>query len=154
MKRRKILTWLGLGFGLSWFSNTLTGCSENSTTGTGEMTNQATSSSASTVNPEGYLKVGSTQELKTQQRLIFEQDNGDSLLVIQNKDDAAKVYAVDSRCSHRGCQVDWNADTQEIVCPCHGSTFKANGEAIAGPTKEPLKSFDAKIEGEDILVKV
>ena len=153
MKRRKILTWLGLGFSLSWLNKTLTGCSETSTTGTSEINIQANSSIGS-VNPEGYLKVGSIQELKTQERLIVKQSNGESLLVIQTKDDAAKVYAVDSRCSHQGCQVDWNTDTQKIICPCHGSTFKANGEAIAGAANEPLKSFEAKIEGEDILIKV
>jgi cytochrome b6-f complex iron-sulfur subunit len=47
-------------------------------------------------------------------------------------------YALSAVCTHLGCLSNWKADTGEIVCPCHGSTFRRDGTVTSGPAPEPL----------------
>lgn len=50
-------------------------------------------------------------------------------------------YAISSICTHLGCNVRWNAERGGFDCPCHGSTFDANGKNTGGPAPKPLKWF-------------
>lgn len=47
-------------------------------------------------------------------------------------------YALSAVCTHLGCLTVYKADTGEIACPCHGSTFRKDGTAIAGPAPQAL----------------
>jgi len=47
-------------------------------------------------------------------------------------------YALSAVCTHLGCLSTWKADTAEIACPCHGSTFRRDGTVTSGPAPEPL----------------
>ncbi len=47
-------------------------------------------------------------------------------------------YALSAVCTHLGCLTVYKAESGEIACPCHGSTFRRDGTAIAGPAPRPL----------------
>jgi len=47
-------------------------------------------------------------------------------------------YAMSSICTHLGCMTVWKQDPGVIACPCHGSTFRPDGEVIGGPAPRPL----------------
>ncbi|MFZ0212398.1 MAG: ubiquinol-cytochrome c reductase iron-sulfur subunit [Candidatus Acidiferrales bacterium] len=47
-------------------------------------------------------------------------------------------YAMSSICTHLGCMTVWKQDSGVIACPCHGSTFRQDGEVIGGPAPRPL----------------
>jgi cytochrome b6-f complex iron-sulfur subunit len=49
--------------------------------------------------------------------------------------------------------VNWKADQNAFICPCHDSKFAADGQLLEGPAEEPLKRYEAKLEGQTILVK-
>ena len=55
------------------------------------------------------------------------------------KDADGTVYAVDIRCPHLGCQLEWNPDEKSWDCPCHGSRFDFCGELISGPAQSDIK---------------
>ena len=55
------------------------------------------------------------------------------------RDDASHLTVLSSICPHLGCPVNWYPDRKEFICPCHGGTFNANGQHIAGP---PPRSMD------------
>ena len=55
------------------------------------------------------------------------------------KDEQGTVYAVDIRCPHLGCQLEWNPEERSWDCPCHGSRFDYRGRLISGPAQEDLR---------------
>lgn len=58
--------------------------------------------------------------------------------------------AVSTRCMHQGCQVEPVAG--HLICPCHGSEYSNDGAVLKGPTRLPLRSFPASIEGDAVVI--
>jgi Rieske Fe-S protein len=54
-------------------------------------------------------------------------------------------------CPHEGCEVDWNAERREFLCPCHDSVFSAEGARLSGPAQSDLAQFPARTVGGDAL---
>lgn len=48
------------------------------------------------------------------------------------------IHAVDVRCPHLGCQLEWNPDEKSWDCPCHGSRFDYKGNWLCGPAQESI----------------
>jgi cytochrome b6-f complex iron-sulfur subunit len=42
----------------------------------------------------------------------------------------------------------------EYICPCHGAKFAGDGKVLGGPASASLKTYTAKIDGDQVLVKV
>jgi Rieske Fe-S protein len=59
--------------------------------------------------------------------------------------DSGGVYAMTLTCTHAGCEA--NVSGQEIICPCHGSTFDANGNVVSGPAPAALEHFAVSEDG-------
>jgi cytochrome b6-f complex iron-sulfur subunit len=158
MKRRKFATWLGLGSIVSWLTTAIAACTNNNSPSTQATISPKTptssaSSAPSPVRVGDFIKVGTVQELQKEGRLMLKEGQT-SVMVMNNPTKPGSVYAIDSICTHQGCAVDWNGDKKQIVCPCHGSTFNADGTVIQGAATKPLKSYEAKLEGDTILVKI
>lgn len=157
MKRRKFFTWLGLGSIGSWLATAIAACTNNNTPTQGSATTQTPASggakSPSLTKVGDFVRAGTVTELTKQGRLMVK-DGNTSLMVMSNPTKPGSVYAIDSVCTHQGCAVDWDGDKKQIICPCHGSTFNADGTVIKGAATKPLKSYEAKIDGDSILVKI
>jgi len=53
-------------------------------------------------------------------------------------------------CTHTGCTVA--PDTDELKCPCHGSTYDlATGKNTGGPAPSPLAKFDVAVQDGKIM---
>lgn len=62
-------------------------------------------------------------------------------------------YAVDTRCTHRGCIVDaYSAPDFAMICPCHGSHYSYRGEVISGPAVENLQRYVTDYDGLDTVI--
>jgi glycine/D-amino acid oxidase-like deaminating enzyme/nitrite reductase/ring-hydroxylating ferredoxin subunit len=55
------------------------------------------------------------------------------------RDEDGSLMAVSTRCTHLGCQVNWNAAERSWDCPCHGSRFAPSGEVLHGPAVHRLE---------------
>ncbi|MBI4261193.1 MAG: FAD-dependent oxidoreductase [Actinobacteria bacterium] len=67
---------------------------------------------------------------------------GRRLAVFKGEDGA--LVALDPKCTHMGCTVDWNQTERTWDCPCHGSRFAVDGAVIQGPAKRSLEPADGR----------
>lgn len=66
---------------------------------------------------------------------------------------AGQIQAFQAICTHEGCSV--MPREKKLFCPCHSAEFDPeSGKAIVGPAREPLKTVDAVINGQNITLTV
>lgn len=64
-----------------------------------------------------------------------------------------QLTAFSAECPHLGCHIrEWNGDY--LQCPCHGSRFDADGNAIRGPAGSALRKLDITETGEAAFITV
>lgn len=56
-------------------------------------------------------------------------------------------------CTHLGCQVFFDRQAQQYVCPCHGSHFSVDGARTAGPAPRGLDTLPSKIDNGALMVQ-
>ena len=78
----------------------------------------------------------SIQELAPGEGDIVQHD-GNKVAGYRSED--GTLVAVSTRCTHLGCQVNWNAAERSWDCPCHGSRFAPDGRVLHGPAVHRLE---------------
>jgi len=66
-----------------------------------------------------------------------------------------QTLVLSNKCTHLGCHVNWDAETQEYICPCHDAQFGINGEVLGGPPPRPLDQYSGdqvKVEDGTLLI--
>ena len=76
--------------------------------------------------------------------------SGKRVLVLQNA--AQEILAVDAKCTHEGCTVQYLPAESAIWCACHNGHFDLNGQNIAGPPPKPLESYVVNARGNQLVV--
>lgn len=66
--------------------------------------------------------------------------NGKKVGIYKESDE--KFYAVDTKCTHLGCQLEWNPDEKSFDCPCHGSRFDYTGKLIDNPAQSDIETYN------------
>lgn len=150
MNRRSFLSWVSLGWLASFLPVAIAACSPNST----ETSLPETSATDSTPpRADGFQEVGTVEQLDRTGKIMNKKFAAGPMLIIRNPDAVDEILAVNPMCTHQGCTVEWEVDKQRFYCPCHSSEFAPNGTAIKAPAREPLKTYEAKIEGNKVIVK-
>ena len=57
------------------------------------------------------------------------------------KDEGGYLHTINPKCSHLGCELQWNQDELTWDCPCHGSRFNYKGELIDNPAMEGIEKL-------------
>lgn len=72
--------------------------------------------------------------------------------IIVTRSAGSVFHAVSSYCTHMGCTVNtFDASQGVLVCPCHGSQFKADGSVAKNPATEPLARYATQFDGASLL---
>jgi cytochrome b6-f complex iron-sulfur subunit len=64
-----------------------------------------------------------------------------------------EIRARSARCTHLGCAVRFERTARELVCPCHGGRFAADGRVLAGPPPSPLARFEVTDAGDAVVIE-
>jgi quinol---cytochrome c reductase iron-sulfur subunit, bacillus type len=65
-----------------------------------------------------------------------------------------QVRAMHSTCTHLGCRTSYDAESKQIVCPCHGGVYDIDGQVVAGPPPAPLPQLNARVEDGTVFVQI
>ncbi|MCP6760531.1 MAG: ubiquinol-cytochrome c reductase iron-sulfur subunit [Fischerella sp. CENA71] len=143
MNRREFIGWVGVGSLASSLPVVIAACSSQT-------------KSESTTNPvraDGFQVVGKVTDLDKNGQLLNEEIAVGKVLVIKDSANTSNLIAVNPTCTHKGCIVGWNKGQNAFVCPCHGSKYASDGKVINGPADQPLSTYTAKVEDNEVLVK-
>ncbi len=136
MDRRKFFKSSGALCGLAVFGSVafLEGCQKSSTVAQGPNVNfnldlnQSANASLNTVGGSVAL-------------------NG---VVVANSE--GTFIAVSQACTHQGCDVFYNNNHKEFVCPCHDGIFSTDGSVLSGPPPSALKSYNVSKNGSILTI--
>jgi 3-phenylpropionate/trans-cinnamate dioxygenase ferredoxin subunit len=64
-------------------------------------------------------------------------------------------HAFDDTCTHMACSLaDGDLEETTVICPCHGSEFDVtSGAVLQGPAREPLATYQTRVEDSNLEVK-
>jgi Rieske Fe-S protein len=62
------------------------------------------------------------------------------------------VSALSLLCTHTGCEVRWQPETERWHCPCHQGLFDAAGEVLAGPPPRALRQVAVRVDGDRVVL--
>jgi len=68
--------------------------------------------------------------------------SGKRVLILQNA--AQEILAVDAKCTHEGCTVQYLPGESAIWCACHNGRFDLDGRVVSGPPPRPLPKYAAE----------
>ncbi len=71
-------------------------------------------------------------------------------IVVGNSPD---LIVLSSKCTHLGCRISASSNNQ-LLCPCHGSTFDSSGDVVKGPAIAPLPKLPFEISQDKKTVTV
>ncbi len=66
------------------------------------------------------------------------------VFVVRKSD--AEAAVISNVCTHLSCRVNWNAEQQEYICPCHDGRFGPDGSVRSGPPPRPLDFYQTRVE--------
>ena len=136
MTRRAFVSWTGLG----WLISVLLGL-------VGTRTSEAQSG-------EDFRSVGNLTQLKQGNGLLRTKLKQTPVVVIRDSNQQNTLVALNPTCTHLGCQVNWQGEAKQFVCPCHNSKFSPTGSVLKGPAKKALPRYIVRVQGQSILVKL
>ena len=99
-----------------------------------------------------FVEVAKTKDMKP----------GDSKVVFANGKEyalfnvAGKFHATQNMCTHEeGPLGEGFLDDKVITCPLHGAMFDVTtGKVLEGPATKDIQTYETKVEGDKVLIKV
>jgi len=99
-----------------------------------------------------FVKVASRRDIP-QSQMKEVQINGQNICIANIE---GKYYAINNTCTHEGGPLaDGKLEGYEVECPWHQSRFDVRtGEVKAPPASEPQETYQIKVEGDDIMIRL
>jgi Rieske Fe-S protein len=83
---------------------------------------------------------------------VFTKLGNKSVVVFAAEREQDVPRALNLRCTHAGCTVEWQPDKQKFVCHCHGGEFHADGSVATLPPTQPLERLLVKHEARGLVL--
>ena len=104
--------------------------------------------------PEGTepVSVARNDELAPGQSKLFRYPTEQHPAILVRLSDGTLV-AYSQSCTHLMCPIHFDAESEQLVCPCHNGYFDpADGSVLAGPPPRALPSFPVTVRDGTIFV--
>ncbi len=152
MKRRSFLAYFSISWLTACFPVILAACAPPSNTQANTNTDSEDKGTAKSVvkkTADGFTIVGSVAELEKSGYIQTKE-----VAISKDPTNPKKLIAVNPKCTHQGCDVKWIPGEKKYDCPCHDSEFAADGKVLKGPATKDLATYQTKIVGTQVLVKI
>jgi cytochrome b6-f complex iron-sulfur subunit len=63
-----------------------------------------------------------------------------------------EIRALDAKCTHEGCTVQFSAADGIIVCACHNGKYDLDGRVLSGPPPRPLTQWAVSKDGDNVTL--
>jgi Rieske Fe-S protein len=67
-------------------------------------------------------------------------------------DTNGELRALDAKCTHEGCTVQYVPGDSLILCACHNGKYDLDGKVLAGPPPRPLGRWVATRDGDTVTL--
>jgi Rieske Fe-S protein len=120
----------------------------------GEKTQDTTTQSTQSTNSSGVgdgEPIAKVNEVALNSSKKFTRSGSKHPYVLVHLKDG-RFVAYSAVCTHEGCWVDYQPETQMLACPCHGSVFDPveKGAIVTGPAVVPLANIELKVTGKEV----
>lgn len=99
--------------------------------------------------PTLSVKGGSAASLASNSARIVPFGSTPALVV---RTPTGELRAFNATCTHLACTVQDRTDLEHIWCACHNGHYDLGGKNISGPPPRPLTEYDAKVQGDEIVI--
>lgn len=98
-----------------------------------------------------FVIVAGAEELKQGKMRAF--DVRGTKIAVANVADT--YYAFDDTCTHMRCSLaEGDLEETTVIYPCHGSEFDVrSGEVLQGPAREPVETYETRVESGSLEVR-
>ncbi|GAC1510781.1 MAG: hypothetical protein NVS2B16_11280 [Chloroflexota bacterium] len=97
--------------------------------------------------PAGSHRVGNISQVPINAAASFSNPTtGTPALIVRLSSSVLRAF--DATCTHAGCTVDYDPESQALVCPCHGAEFdpRHGARVTRGPAVASLSSLPLSID--------
>lgn len=63
------------------------------------------------------------------------------------------LRAMSTVCPHLGCAIDYVAESDKFLCPCHDSFFSRDGAVETGPSPRGMDSLELETQGDLVAIR-
>jgi len=97
-----------------------------------------------------YVRVAAVSDIPEESAVRVEL-KGEAIAVVKSE---GRIYAVSDTCTHEEASLSAGFVEGEVIeCPRHGAQYDIRtGEALSFPAISPLRTYEVKIEGDEILI--
>ena len=100
---------------------------------------------------QGLLKISRDDQARLErEHMLIVRAGATRILVFE--DAQQKLRALDARCTHEGCTVQFVPGESLIWCACHNGKFDLDGRVLSGPPPRPLARFSCQRAADGSLV--
>ena len=110
-----------------------------------EATGGGESGGATETASSGGQVIAQASEVPQNSAMPFTNSGQPAVLVHLQGGDFVAYSAV---CTHQQCEVAYQQQSSQLVCPCHGSIFDpaSNGQVVSGPAQQPLPEIPVEVQ--------
>ena len=100
---------------------------------------------------QGPVKLTKEEQARLErEKMLIVRAGTTRILVFE--DGQQQLRALDARCTHEGCTVQFVPGESLIWCACHNGKFDLDGKVLSGPPPRPLAQYSCQREADGCLV--